>query len=212
MMQVVNPKDTTRAYAFEMWMNAPMPMVTLIKTLDVTRLMSISRKRGLKFNMLMCWCIGKAASQIKEFFMLPVGDQLFRYDAIAVNTIVANSQGEVSSCDIPFSDDLSRFNEDYFRLTRQVAETCENHDITDSMVIGTSALAEYDIDGAVGMYSGIFNNPFMIWGRYRKTWFRTRLTVSFQFHHSQMDGAHAARFLSLLQHTVSHITAAITGK
>ena len=212
MMQVVNPKDTTRAYAFEMWMNAPMPMVTLIKTLDVTRLMSISRKRGLKFNMLMCWCIGKAASQIKEFYMLPVGDQLIRYDAIAVNTIVANSQGEVSSCDIPFSDDLSRFNEDYLRLTRQVAETCENHDITDSMVIGTSALAEYDIDGAVGMYSGIFNNPFMIWGRYRKTWFRTRLTVSFQFHHSQMDGAHAARFLSLLQHTVSHITADITGK
>ena len=41
--------------------------------------------------------------------------------------------------------------------------------------------------------------PFMIWGRYRKRWFRTYLTVSFQFHHTQMDGAHAARFLDLLQ-------------
>ncbi len=66
-------------------------------------------------------------------------------------------------------------------------------------LIGTSALAGYDIDGAVGMYSGVFNNPFMIWGRYRKRWFRTYLTVSFQFHHTQMDGAHAARFLDLLQ-------------
>ncbi|HBY16316.1 MAG TPA: chloramphenicol acetyltransferase, partial [Porphyromonadaceae bacterium] len=27
-MQEVNPKDTTRAYAFEMWTKAPMPMVT----------------------------------------------------------------------------------------------------------------------------------------------------------------------------------------
>lgn len=204
-MQEINPQETTRAYAFEMWMKAPMPMVTLIKTLDVTRLRRISRKHGLKFNMLMCWCIGKAASQIKEFYMLPVGDKLIRYDSIAVNTIVANSEGEVSSCDIPFSDSLSQFNADYLRLTRHVAETCKNHDITDSMVIGTSALAQYDIDGAVGMYSGIFNNPFIIWGAYRKSWVRTSLTVSFQFHHTQMDGAHGARFLNLLQTELRHL-------
>ena len=63
-----------------------------------------------------------------------------QYDSIAVNTIVADCRGEVSSCDIPFSDDLHQFNTDYLRLTTQVAETCENHDLTDSMVIGTSAL------------------------------------------------------------------------
>lgn len=205
MMHEVNPKETTRTYAFEMWMNAPMPMVTLFKTLDVTRLWRISRRRGLKFNMLMCWCIGKAAGKIKEFYMLPVGGKLIRYDTIAVNTIVANRAGEVSSCDIPFSNDLSRFNADYLRLTRRVAETCENHDIADSMVIGTSALVQNDIDGAVGMYSGIFNNPFLIWGSYRRRWFRTYLTVSFQFHHTQMDGAHAARFLNLLQKEIDRL-------
>lgn len=204
-MQEVNPKDTSRAYAFEMWMKAPMPMVTLIKTLDVSRLRSISRKRSLKFNMLMCWCIGKAASQVKEFYMLPVGNKLIKYDSIAVNTIVVNSQGEVSSCDIPYSEDLSQFNDDYLRLTRQVAETNENYDIADRMVIGTSALAKYEIDGAIGMYSGIFNNPFMIWGGYRKSWLKTLLTVSFQFHHTQMDGAHAARFLNLLQKEIEEL-------
>lgn len=202
-MEEVNPRGTSRAYAFEMWMKAPMPMVTMFKTLDVTRLVSLSRRHGLKFNMLMCWCVGRAASQVKEFYMLPVGDKLIRYDSIAVNTIVANRDGEVSSCDIPYSDDLTEFNGDYLRLIRQVADSCENHDITDSMVIGTSALAQYDIDGAVGMYSGVFNNPFLIWGRYRKKWFRTTLTVSFQFHHTQMDGAHAARFLDLLQREIN---------
>ena len=201
----LNPQGTNRAYAFEMWMKAPMPMVTFFKTLDVSRLRKISQKKGLKFNMLMCWCIGKAASRIKEFFILPVGDKLIQYDAIAINTIVANSQGEVSSCDIPFSDDLAVFNADYLRLTRQVAEACENHDLADSMVIGTSALAQFDIDGAVGMYSGVFNNPFMIWGRYRKGWFKTTLMVSFQFHHTQMDGAHAARFLDLLQKEINKL-------
>lgn len=204
-MQEVNPKGTTRAYAFEMWMKAPMPMVTLFKTLDVTRLRRISRRQGLKFNMLMCWCIGRAASQVKEFYMLPVGGKLMQYDSIAVNTIVLNQAGEVSSCDIPYTDDLTVFNVDYLRLTRQVADTCVNHDIADSMVIGTSALAQYDIDGAVGMYSGVFNNPFLIWGRYRNGFFKTRLTVSFQFHHTQMDGAHAATFLGKLQDVINSI-------
>lgn len=202
-MKEIDPSTTTRAYAFEFWMKAPMPMVTFFKTLDVSRLLRVSRRRHLKFNMLMCWCIGRAASQVKEFMMLPVGDRLFEYDSLAVNTIVADSRGEVSSCDVPFSDDLDTFNADYLRLTREVAESSRNHDLTDSMVIGTSALAQYDIDGAVGMYSGFFNNPFMIWGRYKRGLFRTRLTVSFQFHHTQMDGAHAARFLDLLQKEIT---------
>lgn len=204
MMQETNPNETSRAYAFEMWMNAPMPMVTLIKTLNVRHIRKLSRRSGLKFNMLMCWCIGKAASQIKEFYMLPVGGKLMRYDSLAVNTIVANSQGEINSCDIPFSNDLTIFNSDYLRLTRTVAQSCQNHDITDRMVIGTSALL-YDIDGAVGMYSGIFNNPFMIWGRYRRRWLSTVLTVSFQFHHTQMDGAHAAGFLGKLQDIINSL-------
>ena len=152
-MREINPEETTRAEAFRLWMDAPMPMVTLIKTVDVTRLVRFSR-------------------------------------------------GEVSSCDIPWSEDLAAFNRDYLRLTAEVAEGCRNHDIPDSMVIGTSALARYDIDGAVGMYSGIFNNPFLIWGRYRRHFFRKTLTVSFQFHHTQMDGAHAAMFLDRLQKAV----------
>lgn len=202
-MREINPALTTRAYAYKMWMQAPMPMVTFFKTLDVTNLVRISKKKGLKLNMLMCWCIGKAASGIKEFYMLPVGKKLIQYDTIAVNTIVTNKNGEVSSCDIPFSEDLNQFNHNYLQLTKQVAETCQNHDLTESMVIGTSALVNYEIDGAVGMYSGIFNNPFLIWGKFKKRFFRKYLTVSFQFHHTQMDGAHAAQFLEKLQHEIS---------
>ncbi len=204
-MREVNPKETSRAYAFEMWMNAPMPMVTFFKTLDVSNLVKISRKKRLKFNMLMCYCIGRAANKIKEFYLLPVGDKLMQYDTIAVNTIVANRDGEVSSCDIPFTDDLFEFNQHYIHLTTQVADSYINHDLHESMVIGTSALAKYEIDGAVGMYSGIFNNPFMIWGKYKRHLFKTTLTVSFQFHHTQMDGAHASMFLDRIQSEINKI-------
>ena len=206
MAREVNPKDTSRALAYELWMGAPNPMVTFFKTLDVTNLIKISKKKHMKFNMLLDYCIGKAAVSVKEFYILPVGEKLIKYDCIAVNTIVKNKTGEVSSCDILYTDDLEKFNQDYLKYTIQVAEACQDRDLSnDSMVIGTSAIIDTEIDGAIGMNSGIFNNPFIIWGRYRRKLFRYYLPLSFQFHHTQMDGAHAGQFLRNLQNEINRL-------
>ena len=207
MAQEINPNDTKRAEAYKLWIKAPNPMVTFFKTLNITNLVKISKKGRYKFNMLLDYCIGRAAANIQEFYILPVADKLIQYDTIAVNTIVKNKEGEVSSCDILFSDDLESFNQEYLKYTIQVAETCKNRDLTDSMVIGTSAIIDTELDGAVGMNSGIFNNPFMIWGRYKRKFFKYYLTISFQFHHTQMDGAHAGRFLENLQDEIYKIDA-----
>lgn len=204
MPKEINPEETTRASAYDLWMNAPNPMVTFFKTLDVTNLVNFSKKKGLKFNMLMDWCIGKAASSVKEFYLLPVGDKLIQYDSIAVNTIVKNKNGEVNSCDILYTDDFDKFNNHYLKYTTQVADSCTDIDLSEnSMIIGTSAILDTEIDGVVGMNSGIFNNPFMFWGKYRKKFLRFYLPVSFQFHHTQMDGAHAGRFLANLQKEIN---------
>ena len=126
MSKIIEPQMTTRASAYELWMKAPNPMVTFFKTLDVTNLVRMSRKKGYKFNMLLDYCIGKAAVPIKEFYVLPLGDRLIKYETLAVNTIV-------------------------------------------------------------------------------KKLFRYYLPVSFQFHHTQMDGAHAGRFLENLQKEINDL-------
>jgi len=204
MAREVNYKETSRAKAFELWMKAPNPMVTFFKTLDVSNLVKISKKKKLKFNMLLDYCIGKAAVSVKEFYILPVGNQLMQYDTIAINTIVKNKENEVSSCDILYANNLDAFNQEYLKSTKEVAETCQDRDLSEnSMVIGTSAIINTEIDGAVGMNSGIFNNPFIIWGKYRKKLFRYYLPISFQFHHTQMDGAHAGQFLENLQNEIN---------
>ena len=206
MAREIDPKQTTRASAYELWMGAPNPMVTVFKTLDVTRLVHVSKRRDLKFNMLLDYCIGRAAAGVKEFYLLPVGEKLMQYDTLAVNTLVKNSRGEVSSCDILQSNDLETFNREYLHHTAQVAATGQDRDLSEeSMVIGTSAIVDTELDGVVGMNSGIFNNPFLFWGRYRKKCFRYYLPISFQFHHTQMDGAHAGRFLEALQQEINHM-------
>lgn len=118
-MKEVKPQQTKRAKAYELWMKAPNPMVTFFKRLDVTPLVNTSKRKKLKFNMLLDYCIGKSASSIEEFYLLPVGDKLIQYDTIAVNTIVKNKDGEISSCDILYTGDLDKYNEDYLKYTRR---------------------------------------------------------------------------------------------
>ena len=182
-MKEVNPKETSRGCQFEIWKNAPNPMVTFVKRMDVTNIVRKNIRKHLKFNMLLDHCIGKAASSIKEFYFLPVGDKLMQYDKIAVNTIVKNKEGEVSSCDIAYTDDLEQFNADYLQYTKQVHDTCSDHDLSENyMVIGTSAIVDTEIDGDKAL-----------------------LPVSFQFHHTQMDGAHAGAFLRNLEEEIGKL-------
>ena len=199
MKREINPQKSNRAEAFHMWMSSPMPMVTLVKTLDVSRLVKVSKKSGMKFTMLMCWCVGQAASQVKEFYTLPVGGKLYHYDKLAINVIVENSKGGISSCDIPFTDDLQQFNRYYLSLTAQAANECKSSFLDEHMVIGTSAMIQTELDCIINQYTDQFSNPMVMWGKYRHGLFKTTLPVSFQFHHVQMDGGHAARFLDILQ-------------
>ena len=198
-MKEVNPQETNRASAFDLWMTSPMPMVTLTKTFDITRLHKASKRKQIKLNALICWCIGKAANQVEEFYMLPVQSKMFQYDNLAINVIVNNKKGGINSCDIPYTNDFNHFYRDYIRLTQSASESCESTFIENAMIIGTSAVVTTELDCIVNQYTDKFLNPMVMWGKYRKSWFKTILPISFQFHHVQMDGGHAAQFLDILQ-------------
>ena len=198
----ITPQDSIRAEAFRLWMSSPMPMVTLVKTLDVGHVIRTSKRTGIKFNTLMCWCIGKAAKDIREFYILPEHGKLFLYDKLAINVIVMNSKGGINSCDIPYSDSLQQFTNDYQELTAASAEDCKSSFLEECMVIGTSAMIATELDCIVNQYTDQFSNPMVMWGKYHKGLLRTTLPVSFQFHHVQMDGGHAASFLDELQKAI----------
>ncbi|MBO7323438.1 MAG: chloramphenicol acetyltransferase [Bacteroidales bacterium] len=201
----VNIEETTRAEAFSLWMTSPMPMVTLTKTFNVNKLLKASKRRGVKFNALLCWCIGKAASKINEFYILPEKEKLFKYDSIAINVIVNNCKGGINSCDIAYTDDVEQFVREYNLLTEQVSSQCKSTFIEDSMIVGTSAMIQTELDCIVNQYTDKFCNPMVMWGKYRRNWFTTTLPISFQFHHVQMDGGHGAYFLEQLQQVINEL-------
>ena len=205
MKREIDPQKTSRASAFELWMTSPMPMVTLTKTFDVSKAAKASKKSGIKFNALLCWCIGKAASQIKEFYLLPEQGKLFEYDRIAINVIVNNSKGGINSCDIPFTADIEEFAKEYDRLTTEASAQCRSSFLEEYMIVGTSAMIQTELDSIVNQYTDKFCNPMVMWGRYRRSWFKATLPISFQFHHVQMDGGHGAQFLEQLQQEINKL-------
>ena len=198
----VNPKDTVRGVAFELWMSSPMPMVTLTKTFNVSKVLRASKKLSVCFNALLCWCIAKAASQMELFYLLPEQGKLFKYDSLAINVIVKNTKGGINSCDIPFKGDMKQFIDDYNILTTKVSDEGKSFFLDDYMIVGTSAMIQTELDCIVNQYTDKFCNPMVMWGKYRKGIFSVKLPISFQFHHVQMDGGDGANFLELLQREI----------
>jgi chloramphenicol O-acetyltransferase type A len=98
---------------------------------------------------------------------------------------------------------LQQFNHRYLELTEQAANDYKSSYLDDCMIIGTSAIIQSEIDCIVNQYTDQFNNPMVMWGKYRKGVFKTTLPISFQFHHVQMDGGQAAQFLDNLQRIMS---------
>ena len=101
-------------------------------------------------------------------------------------------------------------------FNRQLAKEAENYlagkaeithlDYTDVPFVNQdieypapAAVVQTELDCVVNQYTDKFLNPMVMWGKYRKRWFKATLPVSFQFHHVQMDGGDAARFLERLQ-------------
>lgn len=187
-----------------MWHADGMPMCTIVHTVNITRLVRYAKKHGLKLNMLMAWCIGKAASAVPEFHNVVKGDMFCHSDELAVQVIVKNRKGVINFCDIPFGDDISVFSEHYLANTRMVYEQCDHYLMEDRNIIGTSTLTGCTIDVAVNQYVPAWTNPFLVWGAYTKTWWgRCTVPISLQFNHIQMDGGHVVDFFCNMEKAIS---------
>ncbi|HBK02723.1 MAG TPA: chloramphenicol acetyltransferase [Clostridiales bacterium] len=202
----VDPSKTSRAQCFSLFTNAPMPMLTVFKTLDVTKAVKAAKKRGVKLNALLCHAVYLATKDIKEMHYLVKDGKLFFSEELSVGLVVKGKDGKLLNCDVPASDDFSAFYVDYNCVVEKALKENESQEDTERVSIGTSAILTGSIDGLVNLYSPAFTNPFLVWSRYESKFFKKILKVSFQFHHAQIDGGEAVLFLENLQKVLNKIS------
>ncbi len=201
-MKELLPEKTNRALAYSLFIDAPQPTVTVFKTLNVTRLYRYAR-RGEKFNAMLCYTAALAAKEVAEFQTRVKDKRLYALEApFHISFVLKNKAGGLGICAVPICESYAEFSRLYEEKAKALYESCAPMGDEESVLLGTSAMTETVLDGIVNLYSEAFCNPFLSWSRYEKHFFKVNLKASFQFHHVQMDGGHAAKFLELWQQKI----------
>ncbi|MCQ2285822.1 MAG: CatA-like O-acetyltransferase [Bacteroidales bacterium] len=204
-MYEIDPEQTQRAESYKEFVISPMPMVTIFKTIDITKMIKFCNRKGYKYNMVFCYCIGQASKKMPELLYQMKDKTMLKFDKFAIDVIVNNKNGQLGYCDVPVIDELEKIKRPYLESTAAVSERSKNKYITDASIICTSAIVKYDIDGVVNQYHPIYDHPYLAWGKFTKHWFRTHLKLSFQFHHIIIDAGDACRYIEEIQKVINQL-------
>ena len=202
MKKIITPAEAGRQMEYDYWMKSKMPMAHIGTTLDVTRIIRFCKKnKEVPLNAAMCYCIGQAVNKIKEGHLLIEGENMIWSDVVNVQTIVKDKNGSLRFCDLPTVDSFTQYVDNYRRIVKEVYDSCSHHFLDDRIFIGTSCLStRLPIDIAVNQWNDSFQNLFLMWGAYKRHFFRKyELTMILQFHHVQINGGEVCHFFETLQ-------------
>lgn len=173
--------------------------------LDVTGLIQTSRRKNLEPDMLMAYCIGRAASTVEGFCQLPAADGLAQNRPVAVGISVENADGGTNFCDILYEADLDRFCIGYRWHRKQAVLSCRDRDLSaNCVVIRTAAYpGVWDISDK-GLGLGCKEGPSVCWGKYlRRRWDRVTqyfLKAYFKYNCALVNDTQTDAFLLALRY------------
>ena len=199
----VDPRATTRAAAFDLWMDAPNPMVTFFKTLDVTPLVRFVKQRGMKFYPAMIWVVSRVINAHEEFKLGWDQDgNLIRWDFVSPSYAHFHPEdGNFTKLVTPYMEDLpafhARFLEDrekYRELRGVVEGQPTNH--FDVSCLPWVRYRHFDVHV---FDQGDFLAPVVTWGKYEAEGGRLVMPLTMNIHHAAADGFHLSRFFTEVQ-------------
>lgn len=204
---LLDPLKTKRASAWKIYKDYPVQTVLILKKVDITNLVKLSKK--YKLNMLLCYCLGKSANEIEEFHYRLSENKFYKFDNMCVNMVIKGKDNSIYLCDVPFNDNFNKFCENYKDYVGESHEQNKNISLKDCASISTSNLSSYSFDACLNPSCQAFNVPLFIWSKYYTKKFRKFINISFQFNHIQMDGEHVITFFKNLEYNIKHIKSLI---
>lgn len=176
--------------------------------LDVTPLVRFRKKHGLRFYPLMMWVVGKLMNAHDEFkYHLTEEGELWRWDSVSPSyTDFHKDTGRFVKFATEYSTDLWEFHE---RCVRDMEAHGEESGFLPGIpnVFDVSCLPWITYDelsltvdeGRSTLY------PVVLWGKYERHLFRTRMPVTLKINHAVCDGYHLSRFFLELQQEINNI-------
>lgn len=174
------------------------PSVCVTGKFDITNIWK-QKKKGHRLNALLCYCVLKAAQNVKEFHYSIKEDGLYYYENMKTNAVVIGKDDLLYYADYKYCETFEEFEQEYKRVNKYCYENCVSFIEDTGALIGTSAIIGYPFTSVSLDVSKDFWENFIIWGKYEKKFLKKKLNISLRFHHATIDGHSAAQFFNELQ-------------
>lgn len=165
---------------------------------DITKIFKYSKK-GYKLNSILLYCIQQAANQIEDFHYKIKNNELFYSENILTCSVAKGKDGLLYYITYPYQKDYLDFQKKYKEINDSAYNNCKHYWIDEGAKLSTSAMIGFPFLSISSDVQSDYSNHYLLWGSYKKSFFKVKLNISFKFHHSLLDGEMAVDFFNKLQ-------------
>lgn len=187
-----------RKEMFLRFLNEPHNSVCVSGEFDITKIFKYSKK-GHKLNCIMLYCIQQAANKIEDFHYKIKNKELHYSEKVLTCSVAKGKDDSLYYITYPHQNNYSNFEKQYIELNNYAYNNCEHYWLKEEAKISTSAMVGFPFLSISSDVQSDYSNHYMLWGNYRKKFFKVKLNISFKFHHALLDGEMAVMFFNKLQ-------------
>ena len=183
---------------FERFIKEKNPAMCVSGCFDVTSIFKLKDKH--RFNVMMCYCVAKAAQNIEEFhYSIGADKKLYFYSNVKINFGVKAKDGIPYWGDVVYNDSFTDFAKEYERVRKYCYQNCKYYQVDNGALLSTSAVTNYPFTSFSIANSDVFWDSFLLWGQYYEDKKRIKLNMTLRFHHAILDVEHVGNFFNELQ-------------
>jgi chloramphenicol O-acetyltransferase type A len=201
-MRTIDQRNWPRKSLYDYFRSLPSPHFSITADVDVTRLVTRAKPRGVSVFNGVLYAVLHAANRIPEFRQRLRGDQVVEHESVHPAPTVPIEGDRFAFCYFdyaPLWDDFDRACARAVENAKRQTELADGSADRDDLVFTTCLpwLAFTSMHHPVQGPDDAF--PRIAWGKFTEHQGRWTMPINVQLHHALADGLHAARFYQYTQ-------------
>jgi chloramphenicol O-acetyltransferase type A len=208
MFREVDIERWERKAAFEFFKDYEDPFFNITANLNVTRLYSFCKEKGLAFSLAGLFYSLEAANEIREFRLRFNGESVVEYDRIDATQTILNDDNTFSFCYYPMQPTVFEFDA-AGKQSREKYKALKTFDVeTDRIdLIYYSAIPWISFTAFKHASRGDNRQsvPRIVFGKVFDEGSEKKMPLSVEVHHALVDGLHVGRYFDLFQEKINSV-------
>ena len=206
-MDVIDKAIWERREIYEMFSKIDYPFYSVTIPIDVTKVKSISKSKGISFYFLMIWLCTKAINSVSEFRLRIRGEQLMLLPQTNPSfTYMPRNSERFQIVTMPWEEDYDTFCMKAQRKSTEQTSFIDDEAETDALIY-FSCTPWFDFTTLTNEHN--FNKddtiPRLAWGKYYEENERLWVHMSIEVNHRTIDGFHIGKLKDAIDREINEL-------